>query len=200
MDNRILGAAALTTALILGIGARSAAPPPNGPAFPDRPPLGHTGGFGEPTCARCHAGDALNSISGLLALEGLPSVYQTGMRYRLTVTLTRPRMLRSGFQLAIRFAGEDPPGRTAGTLRRIDDRVQLADSLGVVYAFHTGVGSVLTAPGHATWTFEWVAPNDSGKTVVAHLAANAANDDASELGDYTYADSVVSQPRPVGGA
>ncbi|HEX9581679.1 MAG TPA: choice-of-anchor V domain-containing protein [Gemmatimonadales bacterium] len=184
-------AAALAVAVALIAGAR----PIRQAAFPDRPPLGHTGGFGEPTCARCHAGDPLNQRGGALTLDGLPPAYQAGGRYRLTVTMTRPRIRRSGFQLAIRFAGEDPPGRAAGTLRRIDDRVQVADSLGVTYAFHTGVGSVLTAPDRAAWALEWVAPSDSARPLVAHVAANAANDDGSELGDFIYADSVVSQPQ-----
>ncbi|HXV86931.1 MAG TPA: choice-of-anchor V domain-containing protein [Gemmatimonadales bacterium] len=179
-------------AAVLLLGAPAGGPAPA--RFPDRPPLGHTGGFGEPTCTRCHAGDPVNSGGGTLTLEGLPESYQPGGRYRMAVTVTGPRIRRGGFQLAVRYAGDAPPGRPAGMLRRIDDRVHLAESLGVTYAFHTGVGSVLSAPDRATWAVDWLAPADSPRTVVAHFTANAANDDASELGDFIYADSVVSAP------
>jgi hypothetical protein len=38
------------------------------------------------------------------------------------------------------------------------------------------------------WTFRWTAPADApGRAVVFHVAANAANDDDSPLGDFIYA-------------
>ena len=178
-------------AMTLGLGVAMAAA--GARPYPERAPLGHTGGFGEPTCMRCHAGDGINPPGGTLVLEGLPAAYEPARRYRLSMNLDRPGTRRAGFQLAIRFVGGEPSGLTAGRLRVLDERVQLEDSAGVGYAFHTSAGSGLTAPNRAVWALEWTAPGDGGR-VVAHFVGNAANDDASELGDLVYADSVVSEP------
>jgi hypothetical protein len=161
-------------------------------AYPDRPPLGHTGGFGEPTCARCHTGAALNDPGGRLSVEGLPREYRPQATYRLTVTLQRPGMGRAGFQLSVRHGSGDLIGRDAGALKAVGDRVGLGDSLGVHYAFHTGAGTRSSLRDRATWQVDWKAPAGGAGLVVAHVAANAANDDASELGDFVYADSAVS--------
>ena len=183
-------AVAFTVALLISFAAFS----PAGPGrFPDRSPLGHTGGFGEPTCSRCHAGSAINSASGALTLQGLPAAYEPAQRYRLVVNLDHRGVRRAGFQLAIRFNKGEAAGQAAGGVRALDDRVQLADSLGVRYAFHTSAGSAITAPNQAVWFLEWTAPRDGGR-VVAHFVASATNDDASELGDLVYADSAVSDP------
>ncbi|MGH7700675.1 MAG: glycoside hydrolase family 9 protein, partial [Gemmatimonadales bacterium] len=57
---------------------------------------------------------------------------------------------------------------------------------GVPYAQHTAAGS--SARGDtARWTVEWTAPARSAGAVSFHVAANAANDDDSEFGDFIYA-------------
>jgi hypothetical protein len=107
-------------------------------------------------------------------------------RYRITVTLHRPNLGRGGFQMAARFLGTKQAGRQAGTLRSLDRRVQVTwdHSTGIQYVEHTRSGSVVTKPDTVTWTFEWEGPTEGDDTVVFHLAANAANDDASEFGDF----------------
>jgi hypothetical protein len=96
-------------------------------------------------------------------------------------------MRRAGFQLAIRFAEGEAAGEQAGTLAAAGDRatvtVSPADSRpGVAYAHHTRAGTSLVSPDSAVWRLEWVAPPHGG-AVLVHVAANAANDDASEFGD-----------------
>lgn len=98
-----------------------------------------------------------------------------------------------GFQLAMRLAEGPEHGRQAGTLRAIDDRVKVTHhaETGIFYAQHTETGA--RASGSATWVVEWT-PGPRTSPVVFHVAANAANDDASEFGDYIYADDTVSIP------
>ncbi len=182
--------------VLLGLVAVALLPAP-ARVYPERPPPAHTGGFGEPTCRRCHFDQELDAPGGALTLGGVPEAYAPGARYRLRVALARPAMQRGGFQLAARFAEGEQAGRQAGTLRPVDDRVEvvLDDSSAVAYAHHTGAGTLLEAPEAARWTVEWTAPEAASGRVVFHVAANAANDDDSELGDYIYAQAGFSRAR-----
>ncbi len=70
---------------------------------------------------------------------------------------------------------------------------------GVTYAQHTEAGSAPTAPGTVSWTVEWRSPAAGTHAaravpVVFHAAANAANDDASEFGDFIYTASATTRP------
>ena len=159
------------------------------PAYPEAPPVAHTGGFGEPTCQKCHFDLPMNAPGGSLTLGGVPEVYAAGARYLLSIQLTRPAMGRGGVQVAARFADGVQAGQQAGTLQPVDDRLEvvLDDSSAVAYAHHTKAGTLLAAPDTARWTVAWTAPEAADGRIVFHLTANAANDDASEFGDYVYA-------------
>lgn len=158
------------------------------PTLPYRegPPPAHTGGFGEPTCAECHFGGPINTDPGTLTVE-LPEIYEPGRTYRLSVVLAHPEMAVAGFQLAVRFAGGLREGEQAGTLRSVGPRTTVtADtSSGVEYGHQTPIGTALSGAGQARWVLEWTAPPVAGDVGVA-VAANAANDDASEFGDHVY--------------
>jgi hypothetical protein len=174
------------------VGARAESASPSSTrgwhAYPDQPPLAYTGGFGEPTCRSCHFDESLNDAGGTLTLAGLPERFAAGGRYVLTVSLVRPGIGRAGFELSTRFAGDAAPGRPAGTLRALDERsaVRAHEGTGVQYAHHTRAGIALLAPDTARWLVEWTAPGDTAEAVVVHVSANAANGDASELGDFIY--------------
>jgi hypothetical protein len=157
------------------------------PPYPENPPVAHTGGFGEPTCHACHFEAEPVADASALSVQGLPHDFVPGARYPLEVRLAVTGMRRAGFQLAIRFAEGEAAGEQAGTLAAAGDRatvtVSPADSRpGVAYAHHTRAGTSLVSPDSAVWRLEWVAPPHGG-AVLVHVAANAANDDASELGD-----------------
>lgn len=157
------------------------------------PPPAHTGGFGEPTCYACHMEAEPNTGTGTLVLRGLDGVYEPGTAHRVTVELTSPGMRRGGFELAVRFAEGSAAGRQAGTLRALDERVAITtDTSGVQYAHHLEAGTELAAPDTARWVFEWTAPPHGAEAdvVVFHIAANAADDDASPFGDRIFTDSV----------
>lgn len=171
---------AIAAGLALGLAGRAA-------GYPDRPPVAHTGGFGEPTCHECHAGAGLNQPPGRVVIDGVPAVYAPGRPYRVTVTLTRPGLAAAGFQLAARFATGPAAGRQAGALDTVDARVAVAgaDSSGIAYAHQTVTGVRPTARDTARWAVAWRAPAALG-AVVFHVAANAADDDNSPFGDFVY--------------
>lgn len=170
-----------------------AAVPSQTPAhrYEQDPPLAHTGGFDEPTCYACHFDGSLNEEGGSLVIAGVPDTYEPGETYRFAVRLHREGLERSGFELAVRFRD----GTQAGSLRAVTDRatVTTAPSSEVQYAHHTPAGTEPTAPDSARWTLEWTAPSARDRpeshapdTIAVHVAANAANGDASEFGDFIY--------------
>ena len=182
-------AGALTAALLF------AAPPPEA-AYVDGPPPAHTGGFGGDTCHACHFENDLDDPSGSLTLRGVPDTFDPSETYRITVSLERPDMGRAGFQLAARVSDGDGAGGQAGALLALegDARVQVAAGPdGVGYAQHTEPGTDLTGPEAATWTVEWRPPATDAASVAFHVAANAANDDASEFGDFIYTASATTR-------
>ena len=158
----------------------------------DQPPLAHTGGFGEPTCIVCHFDGTLNDSAGSLTIEGVPARHQPGKRYRLTITVRHPELKLAGFELASRFATGPDSGGQAGALNTIDERAKVStdDGTHVQYAHHMRSGTTPLPPGVGRWTVEWVAPTAGSAPVVIHVAANAANDNDSPLGDYIFARSV----------
>jgi hypothetical protein len=168
----------------------------------DGPPLAHTGGFGEPTCRQCHSDADLNEPGGgggvEVAIGGVPDGYAPNRTYELEVSLRRVGMLRGGFQLAARFAAGDAAGRQAGVLAPDDGRTAVViDSIThVSYIGHTLAGTAITTGASAArWTFHWTAPAQPRGAVVFHVAANAANDDDSPLGDFIYTGSAQVSPQ-----
>ena len=92
---------AIPAAALTLVGAAAAVP-----AFhATGPPVGHTGGFGEPTCLECHRGSDLNAFGGRVTVQGLPEVYGRGRRYQITVALEAEETATAGFQISARYAG-----------------------------------------------------------------------------------------------
>jgi hypothetical protein len=182
---------ALATTLLLSASLVTAARA----AYDARPPVAHTGGFGEPTCRECHF-DEPSRPAGALSLGGLPEQYRFGAVYRLEVTIRDSTARVGGFQLAARVAAGPHAGTQAGTLCAMDDRVAVATdtTTGVQYASHAGAPPA----DSLQWRLEWRAPSEDVGVVVFHVAANSANDDDSMLGDVILLGSW--ETRPEGGA
>jgi hypothetical protein len=169
-----------------------------GSVLPDRPPLAHTGGFGERTCQECHTDNPLNDPVGQLELTGMPEAYQPRRAYSLVVRLIRKDLGRAGFELATRVAQGGLTGHQAGKLEATDTRVNVADSTPadfgpVQYARHTREGSAVTSDT-TQWTVKWTAPAAGMGAVILNLVANAGNDDNSPLGDYIYSKTITARP------
>ena len=162
--------------------------------YPDAPPPGTTGGFGEPTCVSCHFAATPDTL-GSLALHGLPATLETGRSYELTVELVREDMEAAGFELSARFASGPARGRQAGGFRVLGDDVAVTGQAGVDYVHQTLAGAVPPTTGLARWRIEWTAPERSDP-VRFHVAANAANGDESPLGDRVYALEESVGPSP----
>jgi hypothetical protein len=154
-----------------------------------------TGGFGEMTCSQCHADNPLNDPSGAIALAGVSQTYTPGSRYAITVTVSRPQLVRTGFQLSARIDNGPNRGNNAGTFFPLDTRTEVVpdDAGRVEYIQHTSDGTTPTAAATGRWRFVWLAPSD-GALVVFHLAGNAANGDGLPRGDYIYTAIAASRP------
>ncbi|HSK17505.1 MAG TPA: choice-of-anchor V domain-containing protein [Longimicrobiales bacterium] len=179
----------LTCALLLGSVSR-------GGAERERPPPAYTGGFSEPLCTECHLTADVNDGDGTLSVEGLPRWYEPGGTYLLTITLTQEYLTAAGFQMAVRLEAGRHAGRQAGSLAAAPadtGRVDVTTAGAVQYVHHVYAGTMPVAPDTARWHVVWTAP-DSG-TVVFHLAANAADDDDSPMGDMIYATSLHTASR-----
>lgn len=174
------------------------AAPPLVLAYREGPLPAMTGGFGEETCTKCHFDNPLNAPGGSLRVEGVPATYAAGREYPITIAVSRPETKRAGFELSVRVADGLDKGQQAGMLRGPDARTQIVFVPGrtVQYIQHTNAGSDLNGRHEGRWTIYWMAPPASAGRVVFHVAANAANDDASALGDFIYTVSRMSRPAP----
>jgi hypothetical protein len=157
-------------------------------------PPGFSGGFTEQSCDACHFHAALNAGPGRLALEGVPDRLAAGEQYRLTISLTQPGMKLAGFQLTARFKDD---GTQAGALAAepaATTSVGIDTQSGVQYAGQRRDGAAPVAPDTSRWTIVWTAPS-AKRTVVFHVAGNAANGDERADGDYVYTTSRETAPR-----
>lgn len=178
-----------------GTGSHSSAHPS---AHIEGPPPGHTGGFGEPTCATCHFGAPLNEPGSTLEVIGLEAGFRPGQRHPVTIRFESFDMLSAGFQGSFRFEDGDRRGAGAGGIRPLDDRVTVVrgEDGDTEYVQHTRAGSGPT-DSVAEWTFEWRAP-EAEAPIVLHLAANSGSGDDSPLDDLVYTLSVTLTPSTFG--
>lgn len=167
MDRRLWLAGAIASA--------SLALPAPASAFPEGALLGHTGGFGEESCASCHFGGAQGDDIAL-RVDG-PDVYAPGERYRFFIRVMDAGAAVAGFQLAFRF--ED--GSNAGLLEMADSEGQTGELEGITYASHTAPQRM--DEGEAVWEFHWTAPDALSEPVMLNAAAVSGADDQSPIGD-----------------
>jgi hypothetical protein len=145
-----------------------------------------TGGFGEETCRSCHFDYDLNPDGGSLFVSGIPAELSAGELIDITITVERDEMGAAGFQLSARY--ED--GLQAGKFKVGDnDRIMFSDAApdSLQYIQHSNKGTNPSAENKTSWTVRWQAPNSIEGPVTFSIAANAANGDQSEFGDYVYA-------------
>jgi hypothetical protein len=177
-------------------------------AYRDGPPPAHTGAFGEPDCGECHFDAIRDDAAGSLRIDA-PGAYQPGHAYTLTIELHQDDLAAGGFQLSARFADGPDAGAQAGTLEPVDERARVQHQDGVAYASHTAAGAApaaveagaggvasRTPPAGIRWQLEWTAPAEGGP-VAFDVAAQVANDDASEFGERLYtARRIIPPSRP----
>jgi hypothetical protein len=144
--------------------------PENANAFPDGAPWGAANALAAENCSTCHSDRSAVSNSPDLTLSGLPDNLKPGETYELTVAF-KSKFRTAGFQI---LAGttEQP----AGTF------VASAPGTEAVGASARSVLPLRQDDGVA-WGLRWQAPVNIKRSVVFYIAACAANEDASPLGD-----------------
>ncbi len=160
------------------------------------PPDGYAG---EPpnfqTCYACHNSYAANSGGGFIRLDGLPSRYQPGQSYDLTLVLYDQNQYtaRWGFELTARHANMT----NAGTLVITDAlNTQLSQERenSPIFIKQTLTGNFSGTRGSVTWRFGWIAPPSGSGAVVFYYAGLAANGNSNVRNDYVYNRSTTSMP------
>ena len=137
----------------------------------------------EPDCTVCHFDNDINGQGGTVKLNGVPATYLAGQQYAISVTLEHGVLSTGGFQLAI----QDIAGKPAGKLNANQDDVKtiIVDGTKQFYVQHSKPQKKRDNDTHIQWTMVWTAP-DGNRDLIIGVAAIAANDDASALGDYVY--------------
>jgi len=140
-------------------------------AFPDGAPWGAADPDAAENCATCHFDGETVRNSQALAVEGLPENLSPGTLYELVVTFQNPGGVAAGFQM-IAWAGNHSAGTFAS-------RATHTETVG------TAIRSIAPTKkaGPVSWPVQWRTPPTIDTTVSIHVAAAAANDDQSPLGD-----------------
>ena len=159
-------------------------------------PPSSTGAPEEPNCTKsgCHQDFAVNSGPGApnLTITGNPTSYTPGNTYTLTANITQSNLVRFGFQVV---AIADRDSSNVGTFQVTEgSRTQIIPGFGSLsnrnYMTYTFAGSAALSTGLGQWTFNWTAPAMDVGPVTFYLAAIAANNDGTDMGDYGYTKSL----------
>src|SRR5205823_2792768 len=146
------------------------------------------------TCntAGCHTSFRLNDPSGSVSVSGLPSAWDAGQTYPLTVTIQRSNQRAFGFQLSAVF---DATNRQAGSFGIAGNVQVICGSLNSVPASCSNTSAIqfaehrlpLSGNGMGTFTVNWTAPADASLgTIRFNVAGNAANGNGFPDGDYIF--------------
>ena len=146
------------------------------------------------TCntAGCHTSFRLNDPSGSVSVSGLPSAWDAGQTYPLTVTIQRSNQRAFGFQLS---AVVDATNRQAGSFGIAGNVQVICGSLTSVPASCGNTSAIQFAEhrspqsgsGMGTFTVNWTAPADASLGAIRfNVAGNAANGDGTNQGDYIF--------------
>lgn len=155
-------------------------------AFPQGPDPGHTGGSGQQDCSSCHYAGPDKSADSGIELHGLAATIVPGDTYTIELVVRDPEQQVGGFQLAIRYTDGSDQGTSAGQLSTGEGQ-QTVSAENIEYLSHDTPQVANTDNGEAEtrWRFEWTAPQTERAMELA-VAAVAANDDNSSLGDNVY--------------
>ncbi|MEQ9103926.1 MAG: choice-of-anchor V domain-containing protein [Rhodothermales bacterium] len=140
-------------------------------------PAFSTGAPNEQTCAACHTGNPVNDASGSLVIVA-PANYVPGSTVDLVVRAQRAGASRFGFEITALDGANQP----VGTFDVSGPGIQLA--LGSTH--HVTHDPAANATGEFEWTVPWEAPASGTGEVTFYAAANAANGDFSNFGDFIF--------------
>lgn len=147
-------------------------------AYPDGAPWKTLDRPGE-ACASCHFGSASVAGSEALSLAGAPVAAEPGETYELTLRFAPGTPGIAGYLAAFHRADGE-----AGAVAAEGEQ----EAKGA--AVRSTVPLPVSAETQAEWRFAWTAPATPGP-VALHIAANAANDDASPFGDMVHVKTLM---------
>lgn len=143
-------------------------------------------------CTACHDHNLANSGPGSVKVNGLPSIYEPGHAYNVTVTTAQAGRIRFGFQLTALDSGFN----RAGTLASTDGSTQVLPQTGLggrQYIEHSEQGTLSSILGSRTWQIKWTAPDTDIGTVRFYFAGNATdNSGKQDDNDFIYTNSASS--------
>lgn len=154
------------------------------------PDAGYTDAPGDlGNCTACHDHNLVNAGPGSVRVTGVPTVYEPGLSYELTVTTAQAGRVRFGFQLT----ALGPNLGRAGTLEKVDGSTQVLGQTGPgarQYIEHTEQGTLATGAGSRTWQLRWTAPDSDVGPVRLFVAGNATDNSGDNQGnDFIYTNS-----------
>lgn len=162
-------------------------------SYPEHLTGAFTGGFGEETCRSCHFDYDLNPEEGSLSITGIPKRISEKERIDIEITVERETLGAAGFQFSARY----PDGSQAGSFdiagnNRIMFSTSVPDSL--EYVQHSASGTEPMEENSNSWKLIWKTPESISQPVIFNIAANSANGDQSEFGDFIYAREIKVEP------
>lgn len=158
--------------------------------YPEHLTGAFTGGFGEETCRSCHFDYDLNPDGGELSVAGIPENISAGEVVKIKITVKREELGAAGFQLSARYEDGSQAGRFG---IEGNDRIMFSNAVpdSLQYVQHTSEGTNPSPRNTNSWTIKWEAPESAEGDIIFNVAANAANGDQSEFGDFIYAEELV---------
>ena len=159
-------------------------------------PQGHSGAPGDNVCTACHRSNPdVNSGPGRVTVtfsDG--STYTPGVAKKVTVTITDPNGRRWGFQASPRLASS-PNNTGAGQVTPSDGNTQVIGTDGTrQWITHTSEGTRNGTAGPVSFEFNWAPPSSNVGDVDFYVAANAANGNANNQGDFIYTTKATVNP------
>ncbi len=162
-------------------------------AFSSGPPDGRTDAPGQSNCTvGCHSSFPLNSGNGIITVTAALS-YSPNDVIPITVNISQMGQSRWGFEATML----DLSGNPVGTFTNTTTRTQTSTTLGIQYIKHTSTGTDAgVANASLGWQFTWTAPAVSAGHVKLYIAANAANNNGLNSGDFIYTDALIIDEAP----
>lgn len=165
-----------------------------------------TGAPGDQTCVDvgCHLGTPLNGGGGNVVLStSAGTTYTPGRQQTITITINDSKAKAYGFQLTARLDSNPIKGQ-AGDFSSGAQQIVLCDDIVTQPLKPNGQ----LCPANASVEFiehsfpfpkntinvTWMPPSANAGTVTLYVAANAANNDGTEMGDHIYTTQLTLCP------
>lgn len=139
-------------------------------AHPDGAPWGSADPQAKESCASCHFDSAAVMESNSITFSGGGRSFKAGQSYSMVLIFEKNGFAKAGFLVSA----------SAGTFSNPRDwKIEIGN------AQARSSSPQDSTDGRVLWDIEWHAPEtlDEIDDIIFHLAVNAANDDASPLGD-----------------